>query len=276
MSFSTASVRTLLVACALTFVACDSSGGQMSFEPPGTTLTVMFLTFGADVNPVGSIDYTIACTLRTASAIDEPRVSQIEIEGALDLDGKIENSEGVTYFWRSFLQLPEDTNCGVQLRARDEDGEVIWTAAESFAVGFEPPGDLYVQMGGDACFCAPTGSMRVTVDTVSVPDAESVTYAIDCLGSGDTFLDNENNFFDRVTDEGFLATGFSDDSVEVHGEPTPSLRWSVSFPDLPPGPCLLLLSAFGPEQELLCETEVVVGVSTDIDTQTHVLLPCDD
>lgn len=276
MSFSPASVRTLLVACALTLVACDSSDGQMSFEPPGTTLTVMFLTFGTDVIPVESIDYTIGCLPRTHSSINnEPQDSQIVIEGALDLDGRIEDSEGVTYFWRSFLELPEDTNCLVQLRARDEDGEIIWTATETFAAGFEPPSDLYFQMGGDTCFCAPTGSMRVTVDTVSVPHAESVTYAIDCLGTADTFLDNENNF-DRVTEEGFLATQFGDDSVEIRGEPTPSLRWSVSFPDLPTGPCLLLLSAFGPERELLCETEFVVGVGTDIDTQAHVLLPCAD
>lgn len=118
----------------------------------------------------------------------------------------------------------------------------------------------------------------VTALSVVVPDGsgdasdiQKVQYLISCNGNNDTFLDNNASFDDEVIISGDLEVV----DGRTSGSPaSPTEIWQ-GFMDLPPGPCVLQLSALDADGERICVVDHTFYVVADDTTKVDLILLCD-
>lgn len=254
---------TLFLLAALSSAAACGNGEDDSGaadDTAATTVTAIIPGITAEL----SVEYTIDCSQGSAS-VQTGSVREDPIEGMLALSGTLEDTDGITSFWKTRVEIPPD-GCNLDLIALDGDGEAICTANEEFAAGGETPSDVYLEMVCGFCFCQQVGDVVVTVETLAEPDpagAQSVTYTINC---DDSFLDNDPP--DAVTVNGNLEL--------VGGESVPSNTWQGTFKDLPVGSCALTVSADDLAGESLCSIGTSFLVIEGQVGQVRVVLPCEE
>ncbi len=112
-------------------------------------------------------------------------------------------------------------------------------------------------------------------------DIQSVEYTVNCLGNGDTFLENNASFPSEVRLEGNLEV--VDGRTNPGGNPPdfgPVLPGDASevwqaFMDLPPGPCTVQLRARDGDGEVICTATESFAITADTTTKVNLILVCD-
>jgi hypothetical protein len=174
--------RLVLLALIALIVAC----GTDSSSPAGNTEVNVIVPNGSPANSPGpapqtgpdqidiqSVEYTIDCLGNSdtfldnnASFPDEVRVQgNLEVvDGRTDPQGPIPPEFGTprpgdgAEVWQGFMDLPPGP-CTIQLRARDNDGEVICTSTEPFNISADALTKVNLVLICDISFQAPVGSL---------------------------------------------------------------------------------------------------------------------
>ncbi len=157
----------IVLACIGTLAACTSEG-----DTAGTT--ELNIIVPADPSgtgtpseiDIGTVEYTIDCAGNTDVFLDNAASfpNAVTLNGNLEVvDGRpappgstLANSE----IWQGFMDLPPGP-CTVQLRARDDDGEVICTATEPFNITADNATKVDIILICDISFQAPVGMLDV-------------------------------------------------------------------------------------------------------------------
>ena len=132
---------------------------------------------GTSPTDIQSVEYTINCLGTPSSFLDEP--TELPNGGAVQINGNLEVVDGRTdpqglippefgtarpgdgaEIWQGFMDLPVG-DCTIQLRARDNDGEVICSATESFAIEADVKSKVNLVLVCDTSFQAPVGMLDV-------------------------------------------------------------------------------------------------------------------
>ena len=117
--------------CLAMLGACGSDDGAETDTTGNTELNAIVRSQGS--SPVESVEYTVHCV----SDEDSGAPDEVRLDGELELaDSQAVKTgllETVSERWTGFLDLLP-ASCSIQLRGRDDDGEVICTADVSFSV----------------------------------------------------------------------------------------------------------------------------------------------
>ncbi len=125
--------------------------------------------------------------------------------------------------------------------------------------------------GGDSTINSTSLNVVVPDGMDDETDIQQVQYAISCEGNDDSFLDTNQSFSDEVVITGDLEV--VDDRTS--GEPpSPTEVWQ-GFMDLPPGPCVVQLSALDEGGERICVVDHAFYVAADTSTKVDLILLCD-
>jgi len=121
----------LLPLCLAILMACGTGDGDTSGAAEGVELNATVQSWGP--LPALSVEYTVNCIHHDGS----PMPDEVRLEGNLEpLDARAAKTgmlDRERETWVGFLDLPPGS-CSMQLRGRDEDGEVICTAELPFSV----------------------------------------------------------------------------------------------------------------------------------------------
>jgi len=172
----------VVLVCIGSLAACSSEDGTVG----NTELNVVVPnggpgTGGGSSAPglidIQSVEYTINCTGTPQTFLDNN--TPLPNDGAVQINGNLEVVDGRTdpqgpippefgtarpgdgaEVWQGFMDLPVGP-CTIQLRARDNDGEVICTATESFDILPSTTSKVNLVMICDTSFQAPVGMLDV-------------------------------------------------------------------------------------------------------------------
>ncbi|MBW2547785.1 MAG: hypothetical protein JRE82_11260, partial [Deltaproteobacteria bacterium] len=162
------------LACIGTLAACTSGEGGTAGN---TELNIIVPTNAGTPNEIDieTVEYTITCAGNSdvfldngASFADEVRIDgNLEVvDGRTDPQGPIPPEFGTprpgdgAEIWQGFMDLPPGP-CNIQLRARDNDGEVICTTDEGFLITADTTTKVNLVLICDISFQAPVGSLDV-------------------------------------------------------------------------------------------------------------------
>lgn len=124
-------VTRLLLLCLAILMACGTGDGDTSGAAEGIELNAIVQSWGP--LPALSVEYTVSCVHHDASAMPD----ELRLEGNLEplhaRAAKLGMLDIESETWVAFLDLPPGS-CSMQLRGRDDDGEVICTAELPFSV----------------------------------------------------------------------------------------------------------------------------------------------
>jgi hypothetical protein len=124
---------------------------------------------------IGTVEYTINCLGNDDTFLDNNDSFPDEViingnlevvDGRTDAQGPIPPEFGTprpgdgAEIWQAFMDLPPGP-CTIQLRARDNDGEVICTATESFSITADTTSKVNLVLICDVSFQAPVGMLDV-------------------------------------------------------------------------------------------------------------------
>jgi len=172
----------VVLVCIGSLAACSSEDGTVG----NTELNVVVPnggpgTGGGSSAPglidIQSVEYTINCTGTPQTFLDNN--TPLPNDGAVQINGNLEVVDGRTdpqgpippefgtarpgdgaEVWQGFMDLPVGP-CTIQLRAKDNDGEVICTATESFDILPSTTSKVNLVMVCDVSFQAPVGMLDV-------------------------------------------------------------------------------------------------------------------
>ena len=206
------------------------------------------------------------------------------VEGTLEqVDRAVLELDGPTAVWKGIVEF-EPGPCAIQLRARDADGEVACTYAETLTFDSELPSEAYFNM---ICYatcptisfpssetvsktsCAPVGGLILSAETLD-DGVQSIRYVV---------RDTETNFLDSaihpsIVYAGDLAPG-SPGTVDLGDGPVPTHTCEaivgVVASDVRYATELTALDADGTP---LCSAETSFEVLFGGIAQVHVVLPC--
>jgi len=124
-------VTRLLPLCLAILMACGTGDGDTSGAAEGVELNATVQSWGP--LPALSVEYTVSCVHHDGSAMPD----EVRLEGNLEpLEARVAKTgmlDRERETWVGLLDLPPGL-CSMQLRGRDEDGEVICTAELPFSV----------------------------------------------------------------------------------------------------------------------------------------------
>jgi hypothetical protein len=122
-----------------------------------------------------TVEYTITCAGNSDTFLDNAAsfLDEVRIDGDLEVvDGRT-SPQGLippefgtprpgdgAEIWQGFMDLPPGA-CSVELRARDDDGEVICTAIEPFIITADTTTKVNLVLICDVSFQAPVGTLDV-------------------------------------------------------------------------------------------------------------------
>jgi hypothetical protein len=173
-------IQMVVLGCITSLAACTSGEDGTV----GNTELNVIVPVGSDLSGPGtspidiqSVEYTINCQGTESSFLDDntplPGDGAVQINGNLEVvDGRTSPTEGIppefgterpedrSEIWQGFMDLPVGP-CTIQLRARDNDGEVICTATEQFDILPDVTSKVNLVMVCDVSFQAPVGSLDV-------------------------------------------------------------------------------------------------------------------
>ncbi len=145
-------VAALIAGCA---GGADPSAGK-------SELNVIVPDGGTDSIDIGTVEYTIQCDGNADTFLGDNSSfpDEVLLNGNLEVtDGQ--TSGGVpTEIWQAFMDLPPGP-CLIQLRARDNDGEVICVADDTFAVAADTTTKINLVLVCNISFQAPVGMADV-------------------------------------------------------------------------------------------------------------------
>ena len=118
-----------------------------------------------------SVEYTIDCAGNSDTFLDNSSSfpDEVTLNGNLEVqDGRTNLGaiygdpalDGNAEIWQGFMDLPPGP-CTIQLRARDDDGEVICTATEPFTIAADSTSKVNIVLICDIAFQAPVGMLDV-------------------------------------------------------------------------------------------------------------------
>ena len=204
----------VVLACIGTLAGCTSGEGDSAGN---TQLNVIVPTGGGSSAPgpidIQIVEYTIACDAdpltATGLGVDsiEPSYNpDVTINGVLEvLDTASGPSNGAdfgvdldeVYVWQGFMDIPLDATCTVQLRARDNDGEVICTDTVDFNTNVNPgdPVKVNVLMYCGISFQAPVAMLDLDADfSFNISNFCPDLYVLNCIDSEIDFRTLPNPF----------------------------------------------------------------------------------
>lgn len=194
--------RVLLVALLLAFGCTEESPAfgntEVNVVVPNGSPSLGGGSTAPELIDIQSVEYTISCSGNddtfldnNASFGDEVRLDgNLEVvDGRTDPQGPIPPEFGTprpgdgAEVWQGFMDLPPGP-CAIQLRARDDEGEVICTATEPFTISASTTSKVNLVLVCDVSFQAPVGQLDVDATFSFVvsnfcPDL----YVLNCLDS---------------------------------------------------------------------------------------------
>ena len=154
----------------LVTAGCESqSGAARNAElnvivPQGTTGPS-----APDLIDIHDVEYTVDCQGNSDTFLDgdDSFADEVTLNGSLELqDGRTNAAaiypdpsfDGQAEIWQGFMDLPPGP-CTIELRVRDNDGEVICTAQEPFSIAADTTTKVNIVLICDTSFQAPVGML---------------------------------------------------------------------------------------------------------------------
>ncbi|MBW2629599.1 MAG: hypothetical protein JRE45_18555 [Deltaproteobacteria bacterium] len=164
----------IALACIGALAACASGEGGTAGN---TELNVIVPTNAGTPNEIDitTVEYTIACAGGHVTFLDNNAsfANEVRIDGNLEVvDGRTDPQGAIppefgtprpgdgAEVWQGFMDLPPGP-CAIELRARDNDGEVICTAIEPFVITADTTAKVNLVLICDTSFQAPVGTLDV-------------------------------------------------------------------------------------------------------------------
>ncbi len=179
----------IALACIATLAACTSGDGDTAGN---SQLNVIVPDGGADTIDIGTVEYTIQCDGNSSTFLDnnDSFVDEVLINGNLEVtdsrlctggdnpgtscstddqcqgasptpDGTCDLPDPTSpEIWQAFMDLPPGP-CLIQLRATDNDGEVICVADDTFSVIADTTTKINLVLVCNISFQAPVGMLDV-------------------------------------------------------------------------------------------------------------------
>ena len=170
----------VVLVCIGSLAGCTSGeGGTVGNTELNVVVPAGSAQSGPGTNPVDiqNVEYTINCSGTPSTFLDND--TPLPNDGAVQINGNLEVVDGRTdpqgaippefgtarpgdgaEIWQGFMDLPVGP-CTIQLRARDNDGEVICTATESFDIVADTTSKVNLVLVCDVSFQAPVGMLDV-------------------------------------------------------------------------------------------------------------------
>ena len=156
----------IVLACIGTLAACTSGEGGTAGNTEFNVIVPNNESAPGVPAPIDiqTVEYTINCLGNSDTFLDNNASfpDEVVINGNLEVvDGRTSGSPPVpTEIWQGFMDLPPGP-CTVQLRARDNDGEVICTATEPFNIAADTTTKVNMVLICDVSYQAPVGMLDV-------------------------------------------------------------------------------------------------------------------
>ena len=166
--------RWMLLASVAALGACATGEG----EPAGNTELSVVVPNGYDAGSsapalidIQDVEYTVDCAGNNDTFLDNGASfpDEVTLNGNLEVqDGRTNAAaiygdpafDGQAEIWQGFMDLPPGP-CTIELRARDDDGEVICTAQEPFIIAADSTTKVNIVLICDISFQAPVGMLDV-------------------------------------------------------------------------------------------------------------------
>jgi len=171
----------IVLVCMGALAACTSGEGdtvgntELNVVVPNGAPSLGGGSSAPDLIDIQSVEYTINCLGNDDTFLENGAsfADEVRLEGNLEvLDGRT-NPQGAippefgtprpgdgAEVWQGFMDLPPG-DCTVELRARDNDGEVICTAQEPFVITADTTSKVNLVLVCDVSFQAPVGMLDV-------------------------------------------------------------------------------------------------------------------
>ncbi|NND29405.1 MAG: hypothetical protein HKN97_12505, partial [Myxococcales bacterium] len=164
----------IVLACIGSLAACTSGEGGTA----GNTELNVIVPNGYDAGSsapalidIQDVEYTIDCAGNSDTFLDNNASfdDEVTLNGNLEVqDGRTNAAaiygdpaiDGQAEIWQGFMDLPPGP-CTIELRARDDDGEVICTAQEPFNIAADSTTKVNIVLICDISFQAPVGMLDV-------------------------------------------------------------------------------------------------------------------
>ena len=162
--------------CVAALVSCSAES-----NPAGNTELNVIVPNGSpalgggssapDLIDIQSVEYTIDCLGNNDSFLDNDSSfpDEVTLNGNLEVQNGRTNAaaiygdpaiDGQAEIWQGFMDLPPGP-CTIELRARDNDDEVICTAQEPFNIAADSTSKVNIVLVCDISFQAPVGMLDV-------------------------------------------------------------------------------------------------------------------
>ncbi len=164
----------IVLACIGSLAACTSGEGGTA----GNTEVNVVVPNGYDAGSsapalidIQDVEYTVDCAGNNDTFLDNNASfpDEVTLNGNLEVqDGRTNAAaiygdpaiDGQAEIWQGFMDLPPGP-CTIELRARDDDGEVICTAQEPFIIAADSTTKVNIVLICDISFQAPVGMLDV-------------------------------------------------------------------------------------------------------------------
>ena len=164
----------IVLACIGSLAACTSGEGGTA----GNTEVNVVVPNGYDAGSsapalidIQDVEYTVDCQGNNDVFLDNSASfpDEVTLNGNLEVqDGRTNAAaiygdpaiDGQAEIWQGFMDLPPGP-CTIELRARDDDGEVICTAQEPFIIAADSTTKVNIVLICDISFQAPVGMLDV-------------------------------------------------------------------------------------------------------------------
>ena len=162
----------IVLACIGSLAACTSGEGGTA----GNTEVNVVVPNGYDAGSsapalidIQDVEYTVDCAGNNDTFLDNNASfpDEVTLNGNLEVqDGRTNAAaiygdpaiDGQAEIWQGFMDLPPGP-CTIELRARDNDGEVICTAQEPFNIAADSTTKVNIVLICDISFQAPVGML---------------------------------------------------------------------------------------------------------------------
>mgnify|MGYP001811970460 CR=1 FL=1 len=266
----------LLIGCLLMAGAACGEPAMPSVEASATEVTV-FVPYNSDFSTTRDVDgwsleYIAGCLLEQDDIA--------ETKGTLDRVSDFELAdEGSTAVFRGPVELMPGP-CTIQLRLRDSDGEVIFTASDPYEFDPLPPPELYVVMADGGCpqiplpdaegtrksFCGPVGGVILSAETPAATNVDHIRYTM--TAETDPWLDA------TYVVEGSLEPT-SAGAVDLGAGPIETQVWESIVGTVGAGfPYTLELTALDADGAPVCSAQTTLDVTPNSIAQAHVVMGC--
>ena len=164
----------MLLASVAALGACATGEG----EPAGNIELNVVVPNGYDAGSsapalidIQDVEYTVDCAGNNDTFLDNDTSfrDEVTLNGNLEVQDGRSNAaaiygdpaiDGQAEIWQGFMDLPPGP-CTIELRARDDDGEVICTAQEPFTIAADSTTKVNIVLICDISFQAPVGMLDV-------------------------------------------------------------------------------------------------------------------